>query len=61
MTICNDMTLASVEADAGLKAALGMERAAVIGAIRDSGMKAGGAPVFRRVSNGTWPPPPRTA
>ena len=46
MTIRNDMTLASVEANAGLKAALAMERAAVIGAVRNSGMKGRGGAGF---------------
>ena len=46
MTIRNDMTLASVEADAGLKAALETDRADVIGIIRRSGMKGRGGAGF---------------
>ena len=46
MTIRNDMTLASIEANAGLKAALAMERSGVIGAIRESGMKGRGGAGF---------------
>ncbi len=42
MTIRNEMTLASIEANVGLKAALAMERSGVIGAIRESGMKGRG-------------------
>jgi [NiFe] hydrogenase diaphorase moiety large subunit len=46
MTIRDDMTLASVEENAGLKAALEMDRAGVIGTIRDSGMKGRGGAGF---------------
>jgi len=46
MTIRNDMTLASIQANAGLTAALKMDRAGVIGAIRDSGMKGRGGAGF---------------
>lgn len=46
MTIRNDMTLASIEATHGLKAALNMDRAGVIGAVRDSGMKGRGGAGF---------------
>ncbi len=46
MTIRNDMTLASIEANAGLQAALNLDRAGVIGAIRDSGLKGRGGAGF---------------
>ncbi|MFO7903721.1 MAG: complex I 51 kDa subunit family protein [Planctomycetota bacterium] len=46
MTLCNDMTLASIAANAGLAAALEMDRAGVIGAIRESGMKGCGGAGF---------------
>lgn len=46
MTIRNDMTLASIQANAGLTAALKMDRAGVIGAIRNSGMKGRGGAGF---------------
>jgi len=46
MTIRNGMTLASIQANAGLTAALKMNRAGVIGAIRSSGMKGRGGAGF---------------
>jgi len=46
MTIRNDMTLASIQANAGLTAALKMDRVDVIGAIRNSGMKGRGGAGF---------------
>jgi [NiFe] hydrogenase diaphorase moiety large subunit len=46
MTIRNTMTLASIEAGRGLKAALDMDRAAVIGAIRESGIRGRGGAGF---------------
>jgi [NiFe] hydrogenase diaphorase moiety large subunit len=46
MTIRNDMTLASIEANRGLDAALATDRAGVIGAIRESGMKGRGGAGF---------------
>lgn len=45
-TIRNEITFAGIEADKGLKAALGMERAEVISVIRDSGMKGRGGAGF---------------
>ncbi len=46
MTIRNDMTLASVPVNAGLTAALKMDRAGVIGVIRNSAMKGRGGAGF---------------
>ena len=46
MTIRNGMTLVSIQANAGLTAALKMNRAGVIGAIRSSGMKGRGGAGF---------------
>ncbi len=46
MTIRNDMTLAGVKAGAGLEAAVKMDRASVIGVVRDSGMKGRGGAGF---------------
>ena len=46
MTIRNEMTLATVEADSGLAAALKMDRAGVIWEIRNSGMKGRGGAGF---------------
>jgi [NiFe] hydrogenase diaphorase moiety large subunit len=46
MTIRSDMTLATIEAGAGLRAALGMDRAGVIGVVRESGMKGRGGAGF---------------
>ncbi|MGD8452815.1 MAG: NADH-ubiquinone oxidoreductase-F iron-sulfur binding region domain-containing protein [Phycisphaerae bacterium] len=46
MTIRNDMTLAAVVPNAGLAAALKMDRAGVIGEIRNSGMKGRGGAGF---------------
>jgi [NiFe] hydrogenase diaphorase moiety large subunit len=46
MTIRNNMTLATIEANAGLRSALKMDRAGVISAIRESGMKGRGGAGF---------------
>jgi [NiFe] hydrogenase diaphorase moiety large subunit len=46
MTIRNEMTLASIEINAGLKAALAMDRAGVICTIRESDMKGRGGAGF---------------
>ena len=46
MTIRNNMTLAGIDADLGLDAALAQDRASVIGAIRKSGMRGRGGAGF---------------
>jgi len=46
MTICNKMTLASIEAGAGLGAAMGMDPDGVIDMIRKSGLKGRGGAGF---------------
>jgi len=46
MTIRNAMTLAAIDADSGLDAALALDRQSVIAVIRDSGMKGRGGAGF---------------
>ncbi len=46
MTLRNDMTLATIEAGAGLSAALAEDRARVIGAVRDSDLRGRGGAGF---------------